>query len=339
MVKYDDIAKLAKVSITTVSHVINKTRYVSPNSEQRVVDAMIKLNYSTDSPKKIEGILRTNTIGIVISNIKNPFYPDILEGSEEIALKNDYNIFLCNTNYDIEKGKKLIGHLIKKRVDGIVIISSDTEKYIDKEFLDSKIPILLVDWKPVKVNLDSIFLNYSSGFLEAIEYLNSQGHRSFCFISDTLKKSSAKKRVDDFISCTSRYSLDYKILEGNNKINGGISNTKKMLDEKQLPSIIFCSSELTAVGVMKVLTEKNINIPRDVSIVILDEPVLNEIIDPPLCSIEVNRYEIGLISTDFILSRIRNPKIPKVTKIIKSKFILRSSAARAREKEIDYDNL
>lgn len=332
MVKYSDISKLSKVSTTTISHIINKTRYVSPETEQKVIDAMIKLNYGSGSSKKLENIVRTNTIGIVISNIKNPFYPDILEGSEEIALKNDYNIFLCNTNYDIEKGKKLINHLIKKRVDGIVIISSDTEKFIKKEFIDSKIPILLVDWKPTKLNLDSIFLDYSSGFLEAIEYLNSLGHKSFYFISDTLKKSSAKKRVDDFINCILKYSLDYKVFEGNNKISGGILNSRKILDEKKPPSAIFCSSELTAVGVMKVFSEENINVPKDVSLVILDEPVLNEIINPPLCSIEVNRYEVGLVSTELLLNRINNPKIPKATKIIKSKFILRSSVAQAREK-------
>jgi len=330
MVQYSDIAKLAKVSTTTISHIINKTRYVSPETEQKVVDAMIKLNYGTGSSKKLENIVRTNTIGIVISSIKNPFYQDILEGVEEIAWKNDYNIFLCNTNYDIEKGKKLIGHLIKKRVDGIIIISSDAEKYVKKEFMDSKIPILLVDWKPVKLNLDSIFLDYSSGFLEAIEYLNSLGHKTFYFFSDTLKKSSVKKRVDDFIDCVSRYGLDYKILEGNNKINGGISSTVKMLEEKELPSVIFCPSELTAVGVIKVLAEKNINVPKDISIVMLDEPVLTEIINPPLCSIEVNRFEVGLVTAELLLNRINNPKIPKATKVIKSKFILRSSVAQAR---------
>jgi LacI family transcriptional regulator len=331
MVKYSDISKLSKVSTTTISHIINKTRYVSPATEQKVIDAMIRLNYGLDNKQKMEKTLKTNTIGMVISNIKNPFYQDILEGSEEIALKNDYNIFLCNTNYDIEKGKKLINHLIKKRVDGIIIVSSDAEKFVKKEFMDSKIPILLVDWKPVKLNLDSILLDYSSGFLEAVEHLNSLGHRYFCFISDTMKKSSAKKRVVDFIDCVSRYGLDYKIMEGNNKISGGISTTIKLLEEKNLPSVIFCSSELTAVGVMKVLSEKNINVPKDISIVMLDEPILTEIINPPLCSIEVNRIEIGLIATELLLNRINNPRLPKDTKIIKSKYIIRSSVVIAKK--------
>jgi len=331
MVKYSDISKLSKVSTTTISHVINKTRYVSPATEQKVIDAMIKLNYGMDNKQKMEKVTRTNTLGMIISNIKNPFYQDVLEGSEEIALKNDYNIFLCNTNYDIEKGTVLINHLIKKRVDGIIIVSSDAEKFIKKEFLDSKIPIILVDWKPVKLNLDSILLDYSSGFLEAVEYLNSHGHRYFCFISDDQHKSSAKKRVDDFTDCMTKYNLDYKIMEGNNKINGGISCTIKLLEEKKLPSVIFCSSELTAVGVIKVLNEEKISIPKDISIVILDEPVLTEIINPPLCSIEVNRFEIGLVATELLLNRINNPKLPKATKVIKSKFILRSSITFARK--------
>lgn len=328
MVKYDEIAKLAKVSTTTVSHVINKSRYVSQETEEKVIEAIIKLNYKISG--KIKGLIRTNTIGFLASNIKNPFYPDIFEGVENIALKNDYNIFLCNIGYEINKGIKYISDLIKKRADGIIIISSEAEKYITKEFLNSKIPILLVAWKQTDLNLDSIFLDYSKGFLEAIEYLNSLGHKEFYFISDVLTKTSSKIRVNDFIKSVRTYALEYKVYEGNNEISGGMEVAYKILKEHKLPTCIFCSSELTAIGVMKVFRENSIKIPDDVSFIILEDPVLTEIVYPTQSSIELNRYDIGLAAAEILFNRINNRKLPKITKVFKSKFVNRSSVSVPR---------
>ncbi len=146
MVNYNDIAKLAKVSSTTVSHVINETRLVLPETKKRVKDAMKKLNYQPNLLARGLATGKTHTIGLVISDIKNPFYPELIQGVEELAVKNDYNVFLCNTDYDIEKGLKSIGALIRKKIDGIIVASSQADSFLIRELIEPKVPFVLVDW-------------------------------------------------------------------------------------------------------------------------------------------------------------------------------------------------
>jgi len=334
MVNYNDIAKLAKVSPTTVSHVINETRFVMPETKRRVLEVMKKLKYQPNLLARSLATGKTHTIGLIISDIKNPFYPELVQGVEELAVKNDYNVFLCNTDYDIEKGLKSIGALIRKKIDGIIVASSQVDSSIINQLMDTDLNFVLVDWGKRNVNADSLYFDYKVGMAEAIAHLASLGHRKIYFISGPKTLKTAEIRMRNFIDAVEKYrdnNLDYKILEGDHKIEGGLKAAQKILKGKVLPTAIVCSNDLTAIGAMKALKVGGIRIPDDMSIIGLDNIALTEIVSPALTTIELERYRIGKTAMELLLNRIKDKKLPKQTCIFKTKLVIRESTSKRRK--------
>jgi LacI family transcriptional regulator len=334
MVNYNDIAKLAKVSPTTVSHVINETRFVMPETKERVYKAMKKLKYQPNLLARSLATGRTHTVGLVISDIRNPFYPELVQGVEELSVKNDYNVFLCNTDYDIEKGLKSIGALIKRKIDGIIVASSQVDSSVIDQLVDTDVNFVLVDWCKRNIKVDSLYFDYKVGISEAISHLISLGHKDVYFISGPKKLKTAEIRMRNFIDAIEGHKdscLSYKILEGNHKMDGGYKAARKILKEKELPTAIMCSNDLTAIGVMKALQNGGIKVPDEISIIGLDNIALTEIVSPELTTIELERYEIGKTAMEMMLKRIRDKELPKQICIFKTKLIIRKSTAKSRE--------
>ncbi len=341
MANYNDIAKLAKVSPTTVSHVINETRFVTPKTKKRVLEAIKKLKYQPNLLARSLATGKTHTIGLVISDIRNPFYPELVQGVEELAVKNDYNVFLCNTDYDIEKGLKSIGALIKRKIDGIIVASSQVGSSVIKQLIDTDVNFVLVDWCKRNIGADSLYFDYKVGIAEAISHLISLGHRNIYFISGPKKLETAQIRMKNFIDAVEKYrdnNLSYKILEGDHKIEGGYKSTQKILKEKVLPTAIVCSNDLTAIGAMKAFKAGGIKVPDDISIIGLDNIALTEIVSPALTTIELERYRIGKTSMELLLNRIKNKKLPKQTCIFKTKLVIRESTAQVKKNDL-YSNM
>jgi DNA-binding LacI/PurR family transcriptional regulator len=328
MVNYNDIAKLAKVSPTTVSHVINETRFVMPETKRKVIEVMKKLKYQPNLLARSLATGKTHTIGLVISDIRNPFYPELVQGVEELAVKNGYNVFLCNTDYDIEKGLKSIGALIKRKIDGIIVASSQVGSSIINQLMDTDVNFVLVDWGKRNVGVDSLYFDYRVGIAEAIAHLVSLKHSNIYFISGPKTLKTAKIRIRNFIDVVEKYSdnnLNYKILEGDHKMEGGFRAAQKILKEKILPTAVVCSNDLTAIGAMKAFKARGIKVPDNMSIIGLDNIALTEIVSPTLTTIELERYRIGKTSMELLLNRIKDKKLPKQTRIFKTKLIVRES--------------
>lgn len=184
MVTYKDIAKIAKVSITTVSHVVNETRFVDPETKTRVLNAMKRLKY-TEPNLLAKSLLsgKSDTIGLVISDIRNPFYPEVIQGIEEVAQQKNYNIFLSNTNYDRKAAVRSIKNLVGRRIDGIIIAASQMDNSLIQEVLETGVKLVLVDWGEKEIGIDNLYFNYKPGMEEVVDYLISQGHKDFYFIS------------------------------------------------------------------------------------------------------------------------------------------------------------
>lgn len=334
MVNYNDIAKLAKVSPTTVSHVINETRFVLPETKKRVHRAMEKLKYQPNLLARSLAIGKTHTIGLVISDIRNPFYPELIQGVEELAVLNDYNVFLCNTDYDIEKGLKSIGVLTKRKIDGIIVASSQVDSSVIKQLMDTDINFVLVDWDKRNIRVDSLYFDYKVGMIEAVAHLLSLKHRNIYFISGPKILKTAKIRVRRFIDAIKKHkkgNLNYKILEGDHKIGGGFKAAQKILNERVLPTAIICSNDLTAIGAMKAFKTNGIKVPEDISVIGLDNIKMTEIVSPTLTTIGLERYKIGKVAMELLLNRIKNKKLSKQTCIFKTKLIIRESTSKSKE--------
>jgi len=335
MTTLKDIARLAKVSETTVSHVINKTRFVEADTKNRVQIAIKKLNYQPNLLARSLATGKTNTIGLVISDIKNPFYPEIIQGIEEVAVKNNYNIFLCNTDYDLEKGMNSINALIKRKVDGLIIASSQIDYAFLEEIIKRDVNLVLVDWGNKKAFSDTLHFDYYSGILESIDHLISLGHRKIFFISGPENYETSRVRMKSFIDAINQikdHDIHYEIIKGNHKIKGGIKAIRKMLKE-QLPTAIICSNDLTAIGAVLACKEEDIRIPESLSIIGLDNIKLTEIITPQLSTVELDRYKIGKVAMEFMINRIEKKEMDRQFYTFNTRLIIRNSTHKSRESD------
>lgn len=331
MVTFKDIASLANVSKSTVSHVINKTRFVKPETKEKVLKAMRELDYHQNLLARGLATGRTHTIGLLITDIKNPFYPELIEGIEEVAFNNNYNIFLCNTNYERTKADAAILALIHNRVAGIIDISEFYDNNA-KKLINSKIPFVTLDWDNASNKINNINIDFYPGMKEAILYLIKNGHKKIFFISGPPNTKTSVRRIeifknilDEFIS--NKLSLTYDIIEGNGKIIGGILASQKILKYKTMPDAIMCTDDITAIGVIKGLKSKNIKIPNEISIIGIDNISLSEIISPTLTTIQLERYEIGKAAMNLLLKMIRHEELPHKPIEFGTKLIVRQSVA------------
>ncbi len=330
LANYEDIAGLARVSIATVSHVINGTRFVLPETQKRVREAMKKLKYRPNLYARGLATGKTNTVGLVISNINNPFYPELVQGTEEVAVKNNYNVFLCSTDYDLKKGLSTIGALISRKIDGIILASSQIDDSIINEIIDYGINFVMVDWGNRNIKTDSIIFDYRVGIQEAINHLVDRGHKRIFFISGPKKHKTSIVRINNFVESIKNLNkgdLEYKIVGGNHKLEGGYKAAKEIIKSDKIPSAVICSNDFTAIGAMHSFMDSGLKIPDDISIIGLDNIKLTEILKPSLTTIELERYNIGKTLMQLLINRVDKPELPLQKKVFKTKLIVRESTS------------
>ena len=339
MTSYKEIAEIAKVSPTTVSHVINKTRFVAPETQERVHEAMEKLNYT--QPNLLARSLLTgksNTLGLVISDIRNPFYPELIQGVEEVCQKEGYNLFLCNTNYNSEAAINSIKTLIGHRVAGIIIAASQMDDLmVDKVLSLSSNMVFIGDSisNDKTIKRDIIRFNFSTGFEDLVAHLVELGHREYIFVKGPKGIHTFDVRFRCFVNALEKYrkkDIHYIIKEGAWKIGGGQKVGKELLKEGKAGTAIICSNDITAISIMNVLSTNGVKIPDEISITGLDNIRLSEISNPPLTTIDLKRHKTGRMAAEIMLKRVKDKDLPAISKIIKTKFIARSSTGKAYKK-------
>jgi len=326
-----DIANLANVSIATVSHVINNTRFVNPKTKKKVLDAMEKLSYRPNFLARALVTGKSKTIGLIISDIGNPYYSEIFKGVENYSANKGYNVFLANSDHDINKSLEAIIALLKKKVDGLLILS-EIDSRIIQELLNSKVCFVAVNWTDEIVNTDTIYLDYKVGMKEAVDYIIKIGHKRIGFISGPKNNLIAKPRINifnDLMKEYAGYNIKYKIFEGDHRILGGLRVSKEILEDDSLkPTVLICSNDLTAIGIINGLQNAGLKIPKNISVIGLDNILFTRFTNPPLSTIAFDICEIGEKATQLLLSRIDDKNKPIEQLAFKTKFIMRKSIAK-----------
>jgi LacI family transcriptional regulator len=308
-VTISDVAEYAGVSKSTVSHVINQTRFVEEDTKQRVLEVIETLGYRPSSVARSMVSKRTKTAGLLVSDVGNPFYSEVILGVEETARTQDYNIFLCNTSYNIQRGMELIHSLIDKMVDGVLLMSSSMSMELVHELHKHRIPAVVMDWESNKVNgkAASISIRFSDGIREAVNYLYELGHRRFAHVSGPLQLWTACRRRDDFLNALEDCEIppcEASIIEGNLRIDGGREAMGAIMELDQRPTAIFAANDLTALGLLWAANDYGLQIPEDMSLIGLDNIKLASQVTPPLTSVSLPRFEIGSLAMTLLLDLI-----------------------------------
>lgn len=329
----NDIAKKIGISKATVSHAINKTRPVSPITLRKIEKAMIELNYRPNLLARSLSKGRTNTLGLVLSDIKNPDNLELVSSVEKMINKNNYNLFLVDIGLDLKMGIKNVDALINKRVDGIICVVSLANIVIIKHLQDSNIPFVLIDYDKTEADFDFTYVDYKIGIYEAVNHLVEYGHKKIYFISGPLELNTAKERENIFINEIKSYpKVRYRIFSSDHTFKGGVNSAKEIIKSGDIPTAVICSNDFSAIGVLRKFISTGYKVPEDISIIGIDNnPLLCDISIPKLTSINTYRLITGKEAYRMIIRSINNPnKVPE-KKIIVTKLIIRESTGKYRE--------
>jgi len=309
MATIKEVAERAGVSIMTVSRVVNNSKYVSPETREKVERTMKELGYVPNA--LAHGLItkKTHTLGLIVSDITNPFFTTIARGVEDTAIKNDFNIILCNTDEDVQKEKMYIELLLRKRVDGIILSSADCKKSSVEHIISRNVPLVLIDRCIKGLQVDCVYSDSVSGAYNLTKYLISLGHRRIGIIVGPKRISTAVDRVDGYKKALQEenITIDDSLIKWGEKYSreDGYKSAIELLNMKNSPTAILGGNRLITVGVLKAIRELNLKVPEDISVVSFDEVEDISTTNPFLTVVSQNSYAMGVIATEWLLKRIK----------------------------------
>lgn len=299
MATIKDVAKKANVSGATVSHVINMTRYVSEVTQKKVWDAIHELNYTPNYAARTLRMGKSNTIGLIIPNSRNPYFTELAWHIEQIAYQNHFSVIICNTDNLPEREKFYVNVLIRKQVDGILFVTCGEYEQVTNLLASGNIPFVMLDRDiEEKCGCCSVVMTDEvKGAELAVEYLVNLGHhRIACITGGSEQQISSEKRKEGYINILKKYDINFEeeiIVEGDFSMISGYNAGKKLLDMVKPPSAIFAFNDLMALGVIRAASERNVKIPEQLSIVGYDNIEMLAYITPSLTSVSQPKEELA----------------------------------------------
>ena len=308
MATMKDIARVAGVSTSTVSHVINKSRFVSEEISERVNNAARELNYRPSALARSLKVNRTKTIGMLVTTSTNPFFGEVVKGVERSCYQQGYSLILCNTEGDHERMRESINTLLQKRVDGLILMCSSLEGErleVFEQYQD--IPVVVMDWGPMLFTSDKIQDNSLRGGYLAAKHLIESGHKQIGCITGPLVKHQAQMRYEGYKRALNEHGLEFKanwIIESDFECEGGYEAFNKMVAKGPLPSALFVCNDMMAMGVINAANEKGIQIPEELSIIGYDDIHIAKFMSPSLTTIHQPKYRLGKAAVEALLKKL-----------------------------------
>jgi LacI family transcriptional regulator len=310
-----DVAKVAGVSYQTVSRVINNKGEIRESTRQRVLDAIQQLDYRPSRIAQSMNTRRTYTIGLLVPNIANPFFSDIVTGAQNLAEDNNYNIFLCHTKWQPEKEARLLDSLADHNVDGVIVNSSRSATSVFESFAEQHSPIVLGGRANIKHrNISHVGWNCDYGGRLIAEYLNSKGHKRIGIIAgpETDPTMSNAIRINGILTALTEVGIcppNELIVNGALDSQGGYTEALKLLQHHPDISVIVAHNDLMAIGAMRACRELGLSIPSDCAIVGYNDIELAAMVNPSLTTVRLNRISIGKAMMQRMLDMINKPDL------------------------------
>lgn len=327
-----DVAREAGVSTATVSHVINKTRYVSDEVRARVERAIEQCRYYPNAHARSLASGNSRILGLVISDIANPFFPELVKAIETAAFERGYDVVLSNTNYDAERTSHYVRRFIERKAAGVLLMTSELDEKLIKELARREVSVVFLDLGEPGVHLSNMRVDYAAGIEEAVLHLVALGHRKIAFIGGTPHFRSARRRLEAFRRAKNQLIEDEsdRIFYGNFKIEGGRRAASEILAEKELPTAVVAANDLMALGAIHEFQAAGLNVPRDISVVGFDDIAFAALSNPPLTTVRLPRSELGRRAVEAALEMLAHPEQQGVEITVPTHLVIRSSTAPAR---------
>ena len=218
-----EVAKRAGVGIATVSRTLHNSPRVSPETAARVRRVIRELGYrpNTNAQSLVSG--RSRMFGLVVSDITNPFFPELVKGFQDLASQNGYDVLVASTNYDTARMATSVGRMVDRKVDGVAIMTSEIDRALTDQLSRRNVPLVFLDVGKVAKGVSNVKVDYACGITQAVNHLLSLGHRRIAFVSGPATLTSARVRRATFLSCLKQHGISERLVEeGNHKIDGGL---------------------------------------------------------------------------------------------------------------------
>jgi LacI family transcriptional regulator len=329
-----EVARRAKVSIATVSRTINGVPTVTPQLSRRVWKVIEELGYYPNTQARALVSGRSRIFGLIVSEITNPFFPEIVQGFEDLAVQHNYEILTTSTVHDPKRMALSVRRMIERRVEGVAIVTFGMEEELFDDLKSRQVPLVFIDVGPSLPRMSNIRIDYLHGIRQAVQHLAALRHERIALISGPLVLKTAVARQRAFLQAMEEIGLpvDSKYqIEGNHTMEGGIEALKKLLTLPKPPTGIICSNDMTAIGVMRQSYEEGITIPDDLSVIGFDDIRLAQFTIPPLTTVKMSQTEIARLAFHALLTEVQRkmPSLNGSEYVLRTSLVLRDSTAMA----------
>lgn len=316
MVTIADVARRAGVSKMTVSRVINGSGYISQETRERVEKAIQELGYIPNTLARGLRFKRTRTLGLILTDITNPFFTTLARGVEDAASEHGFSVIFCNTDESAEEENRYVNVLTQKQVDGLLLVpTAGTPESI--AFLESHaVPFVLLDRRVPGFNVDMVRCDSEQGAYELVKHLLDLGHQRIAALGGSHYITSSTDRIAGYRRALEEAGLGYEANRAyftSFTVEGGYQATKQALAAHPQPTALFASNNFIAIGAYRALRELGLKIPRDMSMVAFDDLPEAVGFDPFMTIIEQPAYEMGRCATQLLLERLGSsaPREPR----------------------------
>jgi LacI family transcriptional regulator, galactose operon repressor len=327
-----DVARRARVSTATVSRTVNQVTTVDAQLAKRVWKAIEELGYYPNRQARALVSGRSRVFGLIVSEITNPFFPEIVQTFETLAVEQNYEILLTSTIHDPKRMELAVRRMIEGRVDGVAILTFGMEDALLEHLRFRNLPLVFVDVGPKAPRVSNIRVDYAHGIRQAVQHLAAMKHERIGFVTGPLKLRSAVARKDAFEESMREIGLQARpefIVEGDHRLEGGKQALQKLSKLREQPSALLCSNDMTAIGVMRQAFELGIAVPQQLSVVGFDDTRLADFMIPPLTTVQMSQTELATLAFNALLKEVRRetPSPDGTEYVLKTHLILRSSTA------------
>ncbi|HTS06967.1 MAG TPA: LacI family DNA-binding transcriptional regulator [Candidatus Eisenbacteria bacterium] len=294
-----DVALAAGVSTATVSNVLNSTGKVGAKTQRHVLATVKRLGYVPDVHARRLASSNRRTLGIIVSDIENPFFPEVIKSFETRARELGYDAILSDTNYDPHRTREAAERMMEHKVRGVAIMTSEMSMRMVHELARRKIAVTFLDLAPVRGYMSNLRIDYESGIDQIVRYLHGHGHRQIAFVAgrEGLKSNRARRAAYER-SMRNLSLIPGPILPGDLHFEGGLEAGRNLAKMSPRPTAVVAVNDLTAIGVVKGLLESGCRVPEDVSVTGFDKTRLAEYSNPSLTTVDIHRDLLGRVAAD-----------------------------------------
>ncbi len=334
MTTIKDVAKLAKVSPSTVSRVIADNKRISTETKERVKKVMEELNYHPNMIARSLITRSSQTLGLVLSRsadsaFSNPFFPEVIRGISNVTQKYHYNLMLATAGNYTEEARQCLRMVAEKRVDGVLLLASRVNDELIKELTEKEYPFIVVGRAPETIKCYSVNNDNIQAAYSAVRHLLNHGHQRIAFINGPEEFMFCQDRFEGYRFALKEYGVEYDptlIKNGILTQDDGYRLTKELLNQSSpSPSGIFCVDDLLAIGAYRAIREKGLTIPNGIAVIGFNDDPIASVIEPNLTTTRIPIYEMGVNAAEMMIQILEGKEVFPMQKILSSELIIRDS--------------